>query len=998
MSDTVGHSSHSPGEDRQPPTARFEPSVKAPGSRIGPFRIERELGHGGAGIVYLARDTKLNREVAIKSLPPQFANDVKTRARFQREAKLLASLNHPNIATIHEELEGTEGQPYLVLEYVPGETLGQRLARGGIALHDALAIALEIAEALEAAHAKGVIHRDLKPDNIRITPEGKTKVLDFGIAKMVGAAAPALATITEPGHIIGTPGYMSPEQARGEPADHRTDIWSFGCVLYEMLTGRCAFPGDTASEALASILKTDPDWQAMPPEASPGVCRIIGRCLQKNPEQRYQSTSELNQDLRRCRAVLLGPIPKALDLGALIVLLRRPRIAAGTVFIVLVLVAAIGHLINRGVKTRWARLEALPRIMEMIEREEYQQAFVLAQKAERYIPEDPVLRDLWPQICRDYSIISEPAGARVYYTDHTDFENKGEYLGTTPLEKIRHPLGIFRWEVEKEGFESRECVTAVYPTTKDTLTILLEPEDRNPGMVPMGSGNRMYWIDKYEVTNEQFQEFVDDGGYRRQELWTHTFIEDGNELSWSEAMPRFVDKTGRPGPATWEWGTFPDGQDNYPVSGVSWYEAAAYAQWAGKDLPVLRFWEWAADPSMFSAIIPYSNIAFKEGPAPVGQHKGTGRSGLYDAAGNVREWCWNATDEAGTLRHVCGGAWTDPDYAFIHTHQDGRPPISRDVTVGFRCARYRGGLKSLEPRWVDPVPMREVIDYAGERPLSDEESAVYKEAIYGYAPMELNDSNVAVEDGSRHWHKERIEFDAVYGGERITAYLFLPKGAQPPYQPVLYFPGTGAQQMDSSETLRDFAPIDFVIKAGRAVLYPVYKGTYERRFADKPAGWWRDDPEGDLEWHKCLVKDVRRSIDYLEKRARTQGDIDTDKLIYYGYSWGGYVAPIVLAVEDRIQAAVIVAGGFGTPRQYRAIYACLYAPRVKIPVLMVNGIGDGVFPLETSVRPMFELLGTPESDKELKVYDGGHSMLGLFGWQIQKDVLAWLDKYSEPPK
>jgi serine/threonine-protein kinase len=221
------------------PTRSFDGSVVGPGRQIGPFRIEQELGRGGAGVVYLAHDTKLDRSVAIKSLPPEVKDNPKALSRFTREARVLASLNHPNIATIFEELEEVEGQIYLVLEYVPGQTLAERIAKKPLKLEEALTIALQIAEAVAAAHEHDVIHRDLKPGNIKITQEGKVKVLDFGLAKVVGDGSTGQqSTITEAGRVIGTPAYMSPEQARGKPTDKRSDIWAFGCVLYEMLTGK----------------------------------------------------------------------------------------------------------------------------------------------------------------------------------------------------------------------------------------------------------------------------------------------------------------------------------------------------------------------------------------------------------------------------------------------------------------------------------------------------------------------------------------------------------------------------------------------------------------------------------------------------------------------------------------------------------------------------------------------------------------------------------------
>jgi serine/threonine-protein kinase len=239
------------------PTRSYDGSVVGPGSQIGPFRIEHELGRGGAGVVYLAHDTKLDRSVAIKSLPPEVKDNPKALSRFTREARVLASLNHPNIATIYDELEEAEGMIYLVLEYVPGQTLAERIAKKPLKLEEALTIALQIAEAVAAAHEHDVIHRDLKPGNIKITEEGKVKVLDFGLAKVVGGeTTDQQTTITEPGRVIGTPAYMSPEQARGKPTGKRGDIWSFGCVLYEMLTGRIPFKGETISDTLANILQT----------------------------------------------------------------------------------------------------------------------------------------------------------------------------------------------------------------------------------------------------------------------------------------------------------------------------------------------------------------------------------------------------------------------------------------------------------------------------------------------------------------------------------------------------------------------------------------------------------------------------------------------------------------------------------------------------------------------------------------------------------------------
>jgi serine/threonine protein kinase len=271
------------------------------GSRLAHYDITGHLGSGGMGDVYQGVDSRLGRSVAIKLLPEAFARDAERVARFDREARVLASLNHPRIAAIYG-LEEAGGRKFLVLELVAGETLADRIARGAIPVSDALPIAAGIAEALEAAHGKGVMHRDLKPANIKVTPGGEVKVLDFGLAKAFAgdtrsaadlSASPTLSAVaTNAGVILGTAAYMSPEQAKGQEVDHRTDIFAFGCVLYAMLTGHRAFPGESVSETLASVLKSEPDWDDLPQNRPAAVRRLLRRCLNKDRNHRTQSAGD----------------------------------------------------------------------------------------------------------------------------------------------------------------------------------------------------------------------------------------------------------------------------------------------------------------------------------------------------------------------------------------------------------------------------------------------------------------------------------------------------------------------------------------------------------------------------------------------------------------------------------------------------------------------------------------------------------------------------------
>jgi serine/threonine protein kinase len=291
----------------------------APGARLGAYEVLTHIGAGGMGQVYRARDTKLNREVALKILPDLFALDPDRLARFKREAQVLASLNHPNIGGIYGFEESNSVQA-LVLELVEGPTLADHIAQGPIPLDEALPVARQIAEALEAAHEQGIIHRDLKPANIKLRPDGTVKVLDFGLAKALTPEPATMGigdmsqspTITSPamtrmGVILGTAAYMSPEQARGKAVDKRSDIWAFGCVLYEMLTGTLAFAGNDVSGTLACVLMKEPDWEALPRITPPGIRRLLKRCLEKDLKRRLHDSADARIEIEEVLGEAVRP-------------------------------------------------------------------------------------------------------------------------------------------------------------------------------------------------------------------------------------------------------------------------------------------------------------------------------------------------------------------------------------------------------------------------------------------------------------------------------------------------------------------------------------------------------------------------------------------------------------------------------------------------------------------------------------------------------------------
>src|SRR6202451_2170459 len=282
----------------------------AAGTKLGSYEVVAQIGAGGMGEVYRAHDTKLARDVAIKVLPAKFVNDPERLSRFQREARMLAALNHANIATIYG-LEQSGGVTCLVMELVLGETVAERVKAGPLPIEDALKIAVQIAEALEAAHEKQIIHRDLKPANVKVTPEGKVKVLDFGLAKAFeGDAAnedmsnsPTLSrAATMQGVILGTAAYMSPEQAKGKAVDKRTDIWAFGAVLYELLAGKAAFHGEDVTDILAAVVRAEPDWNLLPPSTPTKIRDLLRRCLQKDKALRLRDAGDASIEIQETLA------------------------------------------------------------------------------------------------------------------------------------------------------------------------------------------------------------------------------------------------------------------------------------------------------------------------------------------------------------------------------------------------------------------------------------------------------------------------------------------------------------------------------------------------------------------------------------------------------------------------------------------------------------------------------------------------------------------------
>jgi len=501
------------------------------GRTVSHYRVLHKIGEGGMGEVYLAEDTSLDRKVALKFLPAYLHSDDVARKRFVREAKSAAAIDHPYICNIHEVSRTDDGQDFIVMEYVVGKTLTERLSEGPLTLTEALQLASEIAEGLEKAHNQGIVHRDLKPANIMITSEGHAKVMDFGLAKSLkapeGVEEQVTAPLTQEGSTLGTLYYMSPEQIRAEPMDTRSDIFSYGVVLYEMLSGEHPFRHATQMATVNAILNEDPPSPTSHREELPRLLhRVLRRMLAKDPDERYQQTGELRRALERCRAELSVPTGLRGLSKALIKSARRPSAAIPLAVVVLTITILGYWWFDRAAKVRWAREVALPEIERLMETSWYDftDAYQIAVRAQQFIPDDSRLSELMSKCSLKINITTEPPNARAYFKEYEDPNGPWEYLGETPIENASLPVGIFRWKFEKEGYETVFAAESTWDLMRgesfDFLSnnfsrVLDEIEKLPLGMArvagsktPLG-GLEDFYIDKYEVTNRQYIDFID---------------------------------------------------------------------------------------------------------------------------------------------------------------------------------------------------------------------------------------------------------------------------------------------------------------------------------------------------------------------------------------------------------------------------------------------------------------------------------------------------------
>jgi eukaryotic-like serine/threonine-protein kinase len=964
------------------------------GSKLGPYEIVSVLGAGGMGVVYRARDTRLGRDVALKVLPDDVAGDAQRLERFEHEARAAAALNHPNIAAVFDA--GREGAVrYVVHELLEGETLRERLRRGPLAPREALDTAAQVARGLAAAHAKGIVHRDVKPENVFVTRDGHLKVLDFGLAKVrapVETEAPTAAALTQPGEVLGTVSYMSPEQLRGSASvDARSDVFSLGVLLFELLAGKRPFDGASAAETASRILTSEPPGLALDPSSVPKETEaIVRRALAKSPEARYADAAPFAAALETARDEVDFRVRLARGGG-----FRLPRGAWIAFGVALACAATAGALLwLRHSRRAWAQA-AVPRASRLAQEGKWAEAFNLVRLARRELPGDAALATLLPEVTDILRVTTEPAGARVFVRrfEPERGPDGGETrdLGLTPLWDVEIARGDYVLRLEKEGFEPFErTISSALPRVErhvGAAAIRISWALRKAGTVPPGSAFvpggmyklvgfgqptaasvplREYFIDRYEVSNREYAEFVAGGGYRQPEFWTQPIRDEGRTLSFEDAMRRLVDRTGLPGPRGWTGGTFPDGKADHPVAGVSWYEADAYARFRGKRLPTIFQWEKAARDGVYTVtsdvVMPWglqrgadprANFDGK-GTVPVRQAPfGMGPYGVFHMAGNVSEWTRNAAP-GGFV--TAGGAFTDPPYLF--GDYGILPGLASFERIGFRCALASAGPPGEE----GDAP----ISRAEQAPIYPRSSRAQFEEWLSHYRYDRTPPEGRVEERieAPDWTREHVSFLGA-GGVRIQAWLYLPKSARPPYQVIQFVPGSNVYAGEPVPAIAEGDHLAPFVKAGRAlfiVSLPGYPGR------ERPPGYQRPAGPTVAFRQRAVAEsiDIRRGIDYLETRS----DIDPARIAFMNASISSQ-GILFSAVEPRYRGVVLMSDGL-YPEQAAWIPEANpvnFAPHIRPPKLMVNGRWDEDFAFKTEAEPLFKLLSEPKS---LHLFDGGH--------------------------
>ena len=644
--------------------------------------------------------------------------------------------------------------------------------------------------------------------------------------------------------------------------------------------------------------------------------------------------------------------------------------------------------------------EKLPQIVTAFDNDEFETVFIETKKLLDEGNTNPVIQSYYDKVTEAVSITTTPTGVNVSFKFVRDSIDNWVNLGTSPLDSVRVPYSYLEYKFSNRDIEETEMIHTYY--VKNGLNHFILPKsDSIPnnhalflgGLKPLSYPGidhlpaitiAPYSLSQYEVTNQEFKAFVDNGGYEKQEYWNFPYEMNGEILTFENTASRFVDKYGKPGPANWSYGNYPDGQGSFPVTGISWFEAMAYANYRGLSLPNLYQWANAASLSDATYFVPNSNFS-KNQLVAVGSMDSKNRNGLYDIAGNAREWIINSIDETNTKKGILGGGFNDDAYYFNDYY--GQSVLDRSVSNGMRLAM---NLESDASYDTDPTAVVSIAkrDFLNEEKISDDVFQIFKEQ-FDYPEKPLNATTSLSDLRSGSFRAERFEISSPYEeGGILPGYIFYDSEYQKPLKPIIYFPGSNAIHLTNMEYAikRYLNRFGYLMSEGYAIVLPIYVSTYERE--DELKSDYPNESDSYKEHVIKWGKEYKRTIDYIVSRD----DLDESNLTYHGVSWGGYMANILLAIDDRVQSATLYVAGLCFQRSKKEVESYHYTSRITIPVLMLNGEFDQFFPLETSQIPMFELLGTPDEDKEHYVAKTGHF--------VPRDVLiskhlGWLKKYEK---
>ena len=846
---------------------------------------------------------------------------------------------------------------------------------------------------------------------------------------------------------------MAPEQARGEKVDARTDIFSLGVTLYEMVAGQAPFARATTGEVLAAILRDDPPpLTRHAPEVPRELEQVLGKALRKGQDERYQRASELLADLKRLKrgletedeskgelawpgqqtsdgkvsagaveATTIGArLKQAASAGEVVPakvtakywsagVLRRRFVAVCALALV---VAGAGWFYWRNAKAHKAKA-SLPRLEELARAEQFFEAYDLAVEAQAYLPNDPTLTRLMRTIADNLSVVTDPPGAQVYLKRLTP-DGAGHFpsrrlIGVTPINHRQIARGAYVVSIEKEGYAGIErTVTGLMlriggllapsqPISLDAKLIEAANVPSRMSYVPGGDYRLASWarptdrsvrldayfIDKYEVTNREYKEFISAGGYLKREFWRHPIstasgtdskatlaTARGTDSAWEEAIREFKDRTGLLGPRSWTNQDFPEGKADHPVTDISWYEAAAYAVFRGKELPTVFQWEKAARSSIGRGGVGYYFMPWGPFTGTVEQRAnfngrgtlpvvslefGLSPFGCYHMAGNVAEWCRNESSEGFA---VTGGSWGDPPYLF--GNYGNYPGSYSSSKLGFRCVLNAPGATGDQ----GAMPLFTETEVPVYLPASDASFRAWQEH-YRYAQPPL-DAKIEETTETDHWRREKITYIGAEG-ERAIAYLYLPKNYPPPWQVIQYMPSDDVFLAIESLLTRGEVAVGPFIKSGRAVLAVALRGFPERPW---PHNHTRPSEET-IEYRDQILNwtaDQRRALDYITTRT----DLDADRIAYYGVSVGDGRKLLLPAVETRYRSVILVAAGLrlNFTRVLPEINPVNLLPQIRTPKLIVLGRYDENLTLKYHAEPLLRILRGP---RRIFLYDGGHA-------------------------